>query len=497
MDNITFQLPAVRVKPDPPTVRKKESATEKATSPFNRLFDKTMSSQQSASVSDEEQIDTNLESDDQDSLISQGIANNLLLALVTVPPNVIPVNAQPTLNQTGTKTTKTQFVDTLLNNKSQDIGRTLSRELPQQASSDEQLSVMVNAPTQTSTDANLSIPASGKTVFGADGQALLLTKDIDTKQPDTNPATLSQTELQSKLDGVISTTVSPFSPVSSIPSETHHSSTTVTPQLSAEQTELPKLLPGDESVPVKQLKPDVASTTAQIQSQSPTLDSNELPLVNPPVTPPGKKEQISFKQPVETEHSTIVPVQAQSVLNNLSQGDKDFLSQSDSFPANNGLTELRAGKLDEPVFDTTQQVATPNQQDIIRQIVDRARLYLRPANQSEMVLQLRPEHLGELTLKVSVESGLVSATFHSDNPEVRQVIEASLPQLKQDLSQQGIKLDSVSVFSGSEQFFDNGQRSGQQQQSVPLRKNRRELLQAIESAEEVAVSTTDGVDYRI
>jgi flagellar hook-length control protein FliK len=261
-----------------------------------------------------------------------------------------------------------------------------------------------------------------------------------------------------------------------------------TVQLPTPQAGLPKISSDEKGVPEAVLAPE------QLQFSIP--ETNALPLANQPVKPPGGREQMVVKQPADTELSTVAPLQAQSLLNQQSQDDNDSLSR-DSFPANHGLSELRTDKLQEPVFDTTQQISTPNQQEIVRQIVDHARLYLRPANQSEMVLQLRPEHLGELTLKVSVESGIVSATFHSDNPEVRQVIEASLPQLKQDLSQQGIKLDSVSVFSGSEQFFDNRQPSAQQQQSVPLRKNRRELMQAIEAAEEVSVSTRDGVDYRI
>jgi flagellar hook-length control protein FliK len=251
---------------------------------------------------------------------------------------------------------------------------------------------------------------------------------------------------------------------------------------------LPKVLSDEKVIPEAGLAPE------QLQLSIP--ETNALPLANQPVKPPGGREQMVVKQLADTELSTVAPLLAQSLHNQQSQDDNDFLSR-DSFPASHGLSELRTDKLREPIFDTTQQISTPNQQEIVRQIVDHARLYLRPANQSEMVLQLRPEHLGELTLKVSVESGIVSATFHSDNPEVRQVIEVSLPQLKQDLSQQGIKLDSVSVFSGSEQFFDNRQPSAQQQQSVPLRKNRRELMQAIEAAEEVSVSTRDGVDYRI
>lgn len=137
-----------------------------------------------------------------------------------------------------------------------------------------------------------------------------------------------------------------------------------------------------------------------------------------------------------------------------------------------------------------------NQQDVVRQIVEQAKLTLRPG-QSEMVLRLRPEHLGELTLKISEASGNISAVFQSNNPEVRQVIEAALPQLKQDLGQQGIKIDTISVISDAAQFFDQG-RQQQQQQSpiIKIRRQDQDFIQAVEEVDNLSTAE-DGVDYRI
>lgn len=152
-------------------------------------------------------------------------------------------------------------------------------------------------------------------------------------------------------------------------------------------------------------------------------------------------------------------------------------------------------KIDLDFNESTPVMRT--QQDIYNQIVERARIYVRPGENSQMVLQLRPEHLGELTLKVTVDNGMISAAFHSDNYEVRQAIEATLPQLKQELSQQGIKFDNVGVYHGSNQFFDNGQRSPQHQPPIPTRKSPRAFMQAVESVEEITSQATEGVDYRI
>lgn len=136
--------------------------------------------------------------------------------------------------------------------------------------------------------------------------------------------------------------------------------------------------------------------------------------------------------------------------------------------------------------------------NITSQIVEQARMINR-VNNSEMVVKLKPEHLGELTLKVSVENGAVSASFHSNNQEVRTVIEASLTQLRQELSNQGLKVENVGVYAGLNQFFSNDQQQATPQQQIKF-KNRKQEQSFIEAAEAIAVLpdvAAAGVDYRI
>ena len=84
--------------------------------------------------------------------------------------------------------------------------------------------------------------------------------------------------------------------------------------------------------------------------------------------------------------------------------------------------------------------------EVVRQIVEQAKLVRTDGSASEMVIRLKPDHLGELTMRVSVAAnGAVNASFHTDNPQTRGLIESSMIQLKQELSAQGIKVDNVSV----------------------------------------------------
>ena len=154
--------------------------------------------------------------------------------------------------------------------------------------------------------------------------------------------------------------------------------------------------------------------------------------------------------------------------------------------------------------------------EVVRQIVDQAKLIRTDGSASEMVIRLKPEHLGELTMRISVAAnGAVNASFHTDNPQTRGLIESSMIQLKQELSAQGIKVDNVSVYSGlSEDFFANSQ-AGQQGYPQPQhsarseRADREAFAGDAEAASAVGVGsgsvssldpnvgTADGVDYRV
>ena len=159
----------------------------------------------------------------------------------------------------------------------------------------------------------------------------------------------------------------------------------------------------------------------------------------------------------------------------------------------------------------TAPAAPQKDYEVARQIVEQARL-LRMPEQTEMVIRLKPEHLGELTLKVSVAaSGAVNATFHTDNASVRAIIETSMIQLKHELQTQGLKVDNVGVYAG---LGDNSLMNGQQdanahyaQHSGQGSSQGRDAQQALASFEEEQqalaanaqqdVLAQDGVDYRI
>lgn len=163
----------------------------------------------------------------------------------------------------------------------------------------------------------------------------------------------------------------------------------------------------------------------------------------------------------------------------------------------------------QPIDGTTTQTAASAPQaaasyDIPGQIVDQAKL-IKSTEGTEMVIKLKPEYLGDLTLKISVTAdGAVNASFHSDNAQVRNIIETSMVQLRQDLQAQGLKVDNVGVYAGlSDGFFANSQSNQPRQQQKPSTRNQKiDLVDFEDTANTLSAAVNnsladDGVDYRV
>ena len=189
------------------------------------------------------------------------------------------------------------------------------------------------------------------------------------------------------------------------------------------------------------------------------------------------------------------------------QGSQETSHASQMNPAVSFQTTLQEAAEAQP----TAPAAPQKDYEVAKQIVEQARL-LRMPEQTEMVIRLKPEHLGELTLKVSVAaSGAVNAAFHTDNASVRAIIETSMIQLKHELQAQGLKVDNVGVYAGlgdhsmmnGQQDADahyaqhGGQGSSQGRDTQQALASFEEEQQALAAGAQQGVLAQDGVDYRI
>ena len=98
----------------------------------------------------------------------------------------------------------------------------------------------------------------------------------------------------------------------------------------------------------------------------------------------------------------------------------------------------------------TESVRNIDTQSVIDQIVDKMKVEVK-GDLSEIKIQLKPEHLGDVSLKITTQNGIVTAQFVAENQRIREIIEASFNQLRDSLAQQGIQLSQLSVSVGNNQ----------------------------------------------
>lgn len=220
---------------------------------------------------------------------------------------------------------------------------------------------------------------------------------------------------------------------------------------------------------------EVVDSEGQLQQNMPVTNGQQS-MTN------GQGQQQGSQLQGEASFDVVVPGQQDSKAVENDSVANQGLSFQQNLDNQIGATQ----KVDGNAAQTNQTRETYN---VPQQIVEQAKL-LQRGTDSQMIIKLNPEHLGQLSLKVSVNgNGGVTATFHTDNAQVRAILETTMTQLKQQLDEQGIKVDNVEVHTGlpdGQLPQDQGQQGFYQQQGQQVRSQQADLQDFEESSENLA-----------
>lgn len=86
-------------------------------------------------------------------------------------------------------------------------------------------------------------------------------------------------------------------------------------------------------------------------------------------------------------------------------------------------------------------------------------LWLHNQSLPSAEIQLNPEHLGPISIKIDVNQDQASVAFSAQQASVREALEASIPKLKELFTNQQLNLSQVNI----SEHFSSGQGHGQQQ----------------------------------
>ena len=138
-------------------------------------------------------------------------------------------------------------------------------------------------------------------------------------------------------------------------------------------------------------------------------------------------------------------------------------------------------------------------QDIMNQITEYIKVEAK-ADMTNLELQLQPETLGTLRIHLTAKEGVVTAQFTAETEAVKAVLEAQTVQLKENLNEQGVKVEAVEVTVASHEFdrsFAENDNSGAEQQEPKKKAARRIQLTEDDMLDEMDLSEEDRIAAEI
>ena len=179
------------------------------------------------------------------------------------------------------------------------------------------------------------------------------------------------------------------------------------------------------------------------------------------------------------------------------KGSDDLLKQEDNRKtASDAKTEDSnmiqpqdfAKKLTE---DLSEKVGETKANDIVRQVVEQTQLHVKQGVTS-LEMQLYPEHLGKVLVQVVTRDGSVTAQITAENEAAKNALESQLTLLKENLNNQGVKIENVEVTIASHAFEQNMQGEAHSEQgSEQSRKSRRSTAMFFDEVSDEQTEETD------
>lgn len=155
-------------------------------------------------------------------------------------------------------------------------------------------------------------------------------------------------------------------------------------------------------------------------------------------------------KPGESAVTRDLEVDSKELITSLGQA-KDKGSKIEIESSTTGLNEQFQAKIqpENSVQTASSSTSTPPrlEQSVFQQVVEKMH-FQSVGEHHEVRIQLKPDHLGEVKIKLAIEQGIVTAEFVIESQAVKEILSAQLPELRQALQQQGINLGQVDVNLG-------------------------------------------------
>lgn len=217
-----------------------------------------------------------------------------------------------------------------------------------------------------------------------------------------------------------------------------------------------------------------------------------------------KTVKVSAEEDIVSEEQTqdpkIVVVKPEETVKEFSQSQttsqdqnaQDQKSENRDSSIETFINNLVGTQTNNKVEFNEQIIQVQQMREIVQQVVEQIKVVIKP-DQTQMQMQLNPEHLGKLQLSVTAKDGVMTASFVVQNEVAKEAIESQMQTLQDRFQEQGLKVEAVEVtvsnftFEQSNQTDSNNQeQKGKQRRHLNL-EDVEEVQHTLTEEEEIAV----------
>ncbi|HBU12265.1 MAG TPA: hypothetical protein DEB31_05915 [Clostridiales bacterium] len=266
-------------------------------------------------------------------------------------------------------------------------------------------------------------------------------------------------------------------------------------QQQLEQTEQPQQT---EQAPVLDLAEGLPKDTLDFVKQA--MSEAETMLAQPeaqqavaePAAEPAQAEPLmQSMEPAET-------TQQESSMTQSEDGDADMGEKKSAAPQPQTANIAPDGKVEFKLASVSETVEqpVPVKETVASQIIDQVKTMVSGEKQ-EIVLQLKPAHLGGLTIMLASEGGKMVAKLVTASKEAHLAIQAEMQAMQQELRDRGINVVEMEVIYGQMADSANTQRDSEGGQAQGGGTRRRAYGRVTENMDALTMMYDDLSTYEV
>lgn len=197
----------------------------------------------------------------------------------------------------------------------------------------------------------------------------------------------------------------------------------------------------------------VQTVTPQSMGTSSVVNDSAQMLMNWVERPPEEPQVASLVTGSITPVELLDEAVGLETSQHVSQAEVEGLAPIEGENTETAAPTVNGSSAERPVADTAKVSTSPpapRAEEVLPQILKHAEA-LKAQQQNSIKLQLYPEHLGKVEIKVMSHQGVLSAQLTADSLQVKGLLESQMVGLQRSLQEMGLRVDRVEVALSSSQ----------------------------------------------